>query len=75
MGTSEILQSDKAPKGNKTKQNKQKPSKVQNMKGIIYILYLVLAPILCFKNYTPLEDWEKRYLQQLLKTILTNIYM
>lgn len=49
IGTSEILQSDKAPKGNK-QTNKGKTPKIQNMKGIIYILYLVLAPILCFKN-------------------------
>lgn len=46
------------------------------MKGIIYILYLVLAPVLCFRNYIPLEDWGKKgTLQQLLKTTLTNIYV
>lgn len=49
IGTSEILQSDQAPKETNKQTNKNTP-KLQNMKGIIYILYLVLAPILCFKN-------------------------
>lgn len=42
------------------------------------MFYLVSAPTLCFKNYTLLEDFsffKKGTLQQLLKMILTNIYM